>query len=204
MNAYRRNLDAARLQEAINGEALVADNGLYISMADGFQTHDFKTQSVTSDCLLLLPSLVVLLTCVFYIVDGLASRDLSSKYFGRRFNHQPIAIIDLHEPSNTVWWYESSSWTCKANMNGGFGWRTTTVAPNGYTNRFWRVTLLMGLQDNLRTRCSNWKLEVRINNIVFVGTKSGKGGPTIVLVANATVAVSRPPSETKKRQGVHR
>jgi hypothetical protein len=103
MNAYRRNLDAARLQEAINGEALVADNGLYISMADGFQTHDFKTQSVTSDCLLLLPSLVVLLTCVFYIVDGLASRDLSSKYFGRRFNHQPIAIIDLHEPSNTVW-----------------------------------------------------------------------------------------------------
>ena len=101
LNAYRKSPDAVRLQEATNGEALAVDNGLYISMADGFQTHESKTQSVTGDCLLLISTLVLLLTCVFYAVVGLASCELSSEYFGRRFNHQPIAIIDLPEPSNT-------------------------------------------------------------------------------------------------------
>ena len=51
--------------------------------------------------------------CIVYINDfittamlfpatvGLASMDLSFEYFGRRFNQQPIAIIDLPEPSDT-------------------------------------------------------------------------------------------------------
>ena len=53
LNAYRESPDAARLNEATNGEALAVDNGLYISMADGFQTHNSKTQSITGDCPLL-------------------------------------------------------------------------------------------------------------------------------------------------------
>ena len=108
INAYRGSLDASRLQEAINGEALAADNGLYISMADGFQTHDSKTQPVTDDYpalvgvllpflsqLLVLTCVMLLLNCVFYEVVGLSSCDLSSEYFGRRFISQPIPIIDL-------------------------------------------------------------------------------------------------------------
>jgi hypothetical protein len=40
--------------------------------------------------------------CVdFNAVVGLSSTDLSFEYFGRRFNQQPIAIIDLPEPSDT-------------------------------------------------------------------------------------------------------
>lgn len=62
MNAYRKSPDAARLQQATNGEALAADNGLYISMADGFQTHDSKTQSVTGKCLLIAPNAYALRT----------------------------------------------------------------------------------------------------------------------------------------------
>ncbi len=38
---------------------------------------------------------------IFYAVVGLASCDLSSEFFGRRFNQQPVAIIDIPEPSNT-------------------------------------------------------------------------------------------------------
>ena len=34
-------------------------------------------------------------------VVGLSSTDLSYEYFGRMFNQQPIAIIDLPEPSDT-------------------------------------------------------------------------------------------------------
>ena len=34
-------------------------------------------------------------------VVGLSSTDLSYEYFARRFNQQPIAIIDLLEPSDT-------------------------------------------------------------------------------------------------------
>ena len=37
----------------------------------------------------------------FCLVVGLSSSDLSCEYFGRRFNHQPIAIFDIPEPSNT-------------------------------------------------------------------------------------------------------
>ena len=45
--------------------------------------------------------LVLLEYLLIYAVVGLSSCDLSSEYFGRRFNQQPIAIIDLPEPSNT-------------------------------------------------------------------------------------------------------
>ena len=31
----------------------------------------------------------------------MASTDLSKEYFGRRFNHRPIAIFDVPEPSDT-------------------------------------------------------------------------------------------------------
>jgi hypothetical protein len=34
-------------------------------------------------------------------IYGLSSSDLSYEYFGRRFNQQPTAIIDLPEPSDT-------------------------------------------------------------------------------------------------------
>jgi hypothetical protein len=44
---------------------------------------------------------MMLRNVVFYAVAGLSSCDLSSEYFGRRFNQQPIAIIDLPEPPNT-------------------------------------------------------------------------------------------------------
>jgi hypothetical protein len=37
----------------------------------------------------------------FAAVVGLSCCDLSYEYFGRRFNQQPIAIIDLPEPSDT-------------------------------------------------------------------------------------------------------
>jgi hypothetical protein len=49
MNGYRSSPDSQRLNEATHGEALAANNGLYISMADGFQSHDSKTQSITGD-----------------------------------------------------------------------------------------------------------------------------------------------------------
>jgi hypothetical protein len=47
MNAFRSSPDGERLNEATFGAALAQDNGLYISMADGFQSHDSKTQSIT-------------------------------------------------------------------------------------------------------------------------------------------------------------
>jgi hypothetical protein len=47
LNAYRSSPDAERLNEATYGEALAEQNGLYISMADGFQSHESKTQSIT-------------------------------------------------------------------------------------------------------------------------------------------------------------
>ena len=47
LNAYRSSRDAARLNKATNHQALADGNGLYISMADGFQSHLSKTQSVT-------------------------------------------------------------------------------------------------------------------------------------------------------------
>jgi hypothetical protein len=47
LNAYRSSPDAYRLGEATCGEALTECNGLYISMADGFQSHNSKTQSIT-------------------------------------------------------------------------------------------------------------------------------------------------------------
>jgi len=46
-NGYRSTPDAERLDNATDGEALAENNGLYISMADGFQSHDSKTQSIT-------------------------------------------------------------------------------------------------------------------------------------------------------------
>ena len=54
MHIDRGSPNAARLQEATNTEALAADNGLYISMAEGFQTHDSKKKSVTCDSPLLV------------------------------------------------------------------------------------------------------------------------------------------------------
>ena len=47
INAYRSSPDAQRLNGATHGEALAESNGLYISMADGFQSHNSKTQSIT-------------------------------------------------------------------------------------------------------------------------------------------------------------
>ena len=47
MNAFRSSPDGKRMNDATFGEALAIDNGLYISMADGFQSHDSKTQSIT-------------------------------------------------------------------------------------------------------------------------------------------------------------
>ena len=47
MNDYRCSPDAQRLNDATEGEALAEMNGLYISMADGFQSHKSKTQSIT-------------------------------------------------------------------------------------------------------------------------------------------------------------
>ena len=38
---------------------------------------------------------------ILYAVVVLASCDLSSEFFGRRFNQNPVAIIDISEPSNT-------------------------------------------------------------------------------------------------------
>ena len=49
LNAYRSSPDAYRLGEATYGEALAEGNGLYISMADGFQSHNSKTQSITGE-----------------------------------------------------------------------------------------------------------------------------------------------------------
>ena len=49
INGYRSSPDSQRLNEATHGEALAANNGLYISMADGFQSHNSKTQSITGD-----------------------------------------------------------------------------------------------------------------------------------------------------------
>ena len=49
LNAYRSSPDAKRLDKATGGEALAAHNGLYVSMADGFQSHNSKTQSITGN-----------------------------------------------------------------------------------------------------------------------------------------------------------
>ena len=44
--------------------------------------------------------LIFLLNVLFDFV-GLASTDLSREYFGKRFNHQPVAIFDIPEPPDT-------------------------------------------------------------------------------------------------------
>ncbi len=49
INAFRSSPDGNRLNDATFGEALAIDNELYISMADGFQSHDSKTQSITGN-----------------------------------------------------------------------------------------------------------------------------------------------------------
>ena len=47
LNAYRSSPDATRLNAATGNQALAAENGLYISMADGFQSHLSSTKSIT-------------------------------------------------------------------------------------------------------------------------------------------------------------
>jgi hypothetical protein len=47
LNAYRSSPDATRLNVATGNQALAAENGLYISMADGFQSHLSSTKSIT-------------------------------------------------------------------------------------------------------------------------------------------------------------
>jgi hypothetical protein len=47
LNAYRSSPDVKRLDRATSDEALAIGNGLYISMADGFQSHKSKTHSIT-------------------------------------------------------------------------------------------------------------------------------------------------------------
>ena len=51
--------------------------------------------------ILLIFLLIVLFDFVYLAVVGLASTDLSREYFGRRFNHQPVAIFDIPEPPDT-------------------------------------------------------------------------------------------------------
>jgi hypothetical protein len=46
--AYRSSPDAHILDQATYGKAIAERNGLYISMADGFQSHNSKTRSITS------------------------------------------------------------------------------------------------------------------------------------------------------------
>jgi hypothetical protein len=43
LNAYRNSPDAERLDRATFGKALTPENGLYISMANGFQSHKSST-----------------------------------------------------------------------------------------------------------------------------------------------------------------
>jgi hypothetical protein len=47
LNAYRISPDAERLNAATGNQALASENGLYISMADGFQSHISSTHSIT-------------------------------------------------------------------------------------------------------------------------------------------------------------
>ena len=49
LNAYRSSPDATRLNTSTGGEALASHNGLYISMADDFQSHKSKTQSIIGE-----------------------------------------------------------------------------------------------------------------------------------------------------------
>ena len=51
--------------------------------------------------LLLIFLVIVLFDFVYLAVVGLASTDLSREFFGRRFNHQPVAIFDIPEPPDT-------------------------------------------------------------------------------------------------------
>ena len=45
--AYRSSPDAHELDQATYGEVVAERNKLYISMADGFQSHNSKAQSIT-------------------------------------------------------------------------------------------------------------------------------------------------------------
>jgi hypothetical protein len=47
LNVYRSSPDARMLDQATYGEAVAERNGLYISMAAGFQSHNSKTQFIT-------------------------------------------------------------------------------------------------------------------------------------------------------------
>ena len=47
LNSYRSSPSARGLNEVTNNPAFVNENGLYISMADGFQSHLSSTKSIT-------------------------------------------------------------------------------------------------------------------------------------------------------------
>jgi hypothetical protein len=47
LNSFRSSPDAERLNLATGNQALAEENGLYVSMADGFQSHLSSTQSIT-------------------------------------------------------------------------------------------------------------------------------------------------------------
>ena len=63
MNEYRCSKDAQRLNAATRGEALAHMNGLYISMADGFQSHNSKTQSITGNFTVVMIASMLLIVC---------------------------------------------------------------------------------------------------------------------------------------------
>ena len=63
LNDYRSSPDAERLNVATQGEALAEMNGLYISMADGFQSHNSKTQSITGNFTVVMIASMLLIVC---------------------------------------------------------------------------------------------------------------------------------------------
>ncbi len=63
LNGYRSSPDVERLNDATQGEALAEMNGLYISMADGFQSHNSKTQSITGNFSVVMIASMLLIVC---------------------------------------------------------------------------------------------------------------------------------------------
>ena len=102
INAFRNSSDARRLNEATGGEAFKPDNAFYVIYADAFRPNDSATQGVTCMVENIYHTYNVLTRSLFYTVGvGLSCLDLCDEAFGKKFNSQPIALIDSPEPSNT-------------------------------------------------------------------------------------------------------
>jgi hypothetical protein len=102
INAFRNSSDARRLNEATGGEAFKPDNAFYVIYADAFRPNDSATQGVTGMVENIYHTCNVLTRSLIYTVGvGLSCLDLCDEAFGKKFNSQPIALIDSPEPSNT-------------------------------------------------------------------------------------------------------